>query len=222
MFMITEFLFLTILCIDLFFIYLAWRFGKLYLAVILVMNIVLTVIFAGQIVELFGAMVGLSALFYAPVFVITNIVNERYGKKEAEKMMRIGLFSLVILLALLYLGTAIPSSSETAKMSDALGTLFHISIRMVFGTILTYYIAQWVTIYLYREIGRVTKGKMLWFRHNAAIIIALGIDSAFFYPIAFYGTISSDALFVVIMTGWMIKSLVSLIATPITYLVRKR
>ena len=220
--MLTEFLFLTILLVDLFFIYLAQRFGKLYVAVLLVINIVLTVIFAGQIVELFGVLAGLSALFYAPIFVITNIVNERYGKKEAKKMMHIGLFSLVVLLALLYLGTSIPSALETAEMSDALNILFHISIKMVIGTIITYYVAQMVTIYLYQKIGDITKGKMLWLRHNAAIVIALGIDSIIFYPIAFYGSVSTATLLTVILTGWLIKSFVSVAATPVTYLIRGR
>ncbi|MCY4577265.1 MAG: queuosine precursor transporter [Candidatus Kaiserbacteria bacterium] len=220
--MITELLFLSVICIDLFFIYLAWRFGKLYLAVTLVMNIVLTVIFAGQIVQLFGTMVGLSALFFAPVFVITNMVNERYGKTEAKRMMHIGLFSLVVLLALLYLGTSIPSSLETAEMSDALAILFHISVRMVFGTIITYYVAQQITIYLYRKIGDLTKGKLLWLRHNAAIIIALAADSILFYPIAFYGNVSLETLLTITITGWLIKCLVPILATPITYLIKRR
>ena len=220
--MAAEFLFLGILLIDLFFIYLASRFGKLYLAVTLVMNIVVAVIFAGQIVELVGAMVGLSALFYAPIFVITTIVQERYGKSEAENSMRIGLFSLVVLLVLLFLGTSLPSVAETADVSGALDVLFHTSIRMILGTILSYYIAQMVTIYLYRVIGDVTKQKSLWLRHNAAIVIALGIDSVVFYPIAFYGVVSVDALTVVILTGWFIKCFVSIIATPVAYLVRRK
>ena len=220
--MLTELLFFIILIIDLFFIYLASRFGKVYVAATLVMNIVLTIIFAGQIVALFGAPVGLSALFYAPIFVITNVINERYGKKEAKKIMHIGLFSLVVLLALLYLGTSMPSAMETAKMSDALNTLFHISVRMVIGTIITYYVAQVVTIYLYQKIGNITKGKMLWLRHNVAIIIALGIDSVIFYPIAFYGSIPSATLITVILTGWFIKSFVSVAGTPVTYLIRGR
>ena len=220
--MATELLFIHILLIDLLFIYIASRFGKLYLAVTLVINIILAIIFASQIVELFGTMIGLSALFYAPIFVITNIVHERYGKNEAKRSMHIGLFSLVVLLVLLYLGASLPGSSETAEMSTVLGTLFHVSIRMVFGTIGTYYIAQQLTIYLYRKIGEITKGKWLWLRHNAASIIALGVDSILFYPIAFYGTVSTETLLIVILTGWGIKSLVSITATPIAYLLRKR
>lgn len=220
--MATELLFINILLIDLLFIYLASRLGKLYLAVTLVMNIILAVIFAGKIIELFSTAVGLSALFYAPIFVITNIVHERYGKNEAKRSVHIGLFSLVVLLVLLYLGANIPGSNETAETSHMLNALFDISTRVVFGTILTYYIAQWLNICLYRKIGEVTKRKLLWLRHNAASVIALGVDSIVFYPIAFYGIIPIETLLIVILTGWGIKSFVSVVATPITYLLKKK
>ena len=220
--MFIELLFFVIVGVNFFFIYLAQRLGKEYLTVMLVMNIMVATTFAGQITEFLGILVTLGTLFYVPIFIITNIYNENYSEEETKKVVNVSLFSLVVVLILLKLGTKLPSSSETTQIGEALNVLFDINVRVTIGIIVGYYLSQLVNIYLYRKIGEITKKKFLWLRHNAALIIALGADSFIFCPIAFYGNISTEAMFTVIGVSWIVKSIVSIVATPIMYFSRNK
>ena len=220
--MIIEFLFLGVLLVDLFFIFLASRLGKEYLIAVLLMNIMLSMIFSGHIVHLFGFLVNLGILFYVPIFVVTNVFNEHYSKKETKKITYIGFFSLVAILVLLKLGIVAPVSPETPQIAAALDVLFGVGMRVTIGIVLGYSIVQLVSVPLYQKIERFTKGKYVWLRHNAALVIALGLDSAVFCPIVFYGTVSMETLLVITITSWLSKIVVAIIATPVIYLSKKR
>ena len=62
-----------------------------------------------------------------------------------------------------------------------------------------------------------TEGRYLWFRTIGSTIVGEGVDSAVFYPVAFFGVWSNDLLVQVLVSNYMIKVVWEAMVTPFTY-----
>jgi uncharacterized PurR-regulated membrane protein YhhQ (DUF165 family) len=56
-------------------------------------------------------------------------------------------------------------------------------------------------------------------RTIGSTVVGQGVDSLLFYPLAFYGTWTTDQVLTVMVTNWMLKVLWEAVLTPVTYLV---
>jgi uncharacterized integral membrane protein (TIGR00697 family) len=65
----------------------------------------------------------------------------------------------------------------------------------------------------------ITAGKWLWTRTIGSTIFGEAVDSALFYPLAFYGAgvIPDDKLPLVMLSQFLIKVGVEVVFTPVTY-----
>jgi uncharacterized PurR-regulated membrane protein YhhQ (DUF165 family) len=62
-----------------------------------------------------------------------------------------------------------------------------------------------------------TKGKHLWTRTIGSTVAGQAVDSAFFYPIAFFGVLDSATLLKLMLTQWLLKVSWEALLTPVTY-----
>jgi len=64
-----------------------------------------------------------------------------------------------------------------------------------------------------------TAGRWLWTRTIGSTVVGEAVDSALFYPLAFYGTgiIPDDKLPVVMLAQFVAKVSVEVVLTPVTY-----
>ena len=218
--MVNEIIFFLILVVNLLFIYIAKRVGKDVLFSVFILNIFLATMFAPSVINFFGTFVSLSVLFYAPLFVIVEIVNENYGRKESFKLFHIGFATIFCFFVLSSLGIYfINHSEETADIAISLNTIFSTSVQVFVGSLVAYYLGQNVNIHVYEFLK---KRSPLWLRHNVTNFLAQGVDSVIFYPIAFIGLLSVETLIIVTLTGWIFKSLIASAMTPLAYWVRNK
>ena len=219
--MITELLVAGMIVLNALSIYLAWRFSPVYLIVVLVLALFLSTVFAAHIIVVFGVLVSMSTIFFVPMFFVTNVFNEIYGKRRAEYIVQVGLFGLVVVLVTLSVVLQIQPSQETTHVYDALRVLFNINLFTTLGSLIGYMIAQWVNRTIYSVIKKRTGDKKLWLRYNVSMIVAFAVDSMIFYPLAFYSVIDFKPLLVVMLTGWLAKSLVAVFTTPMMYIIKR-
>jgi hypothetical protein len=64
-----------------------------------------------------------------------------------------------------------------------------------------------------------TKGRALWSRTIGSTFVGQGVDSLIFYPAAFYGIWTTEAVVTVMITNWALKVAWEAALTPVTYLV---
>jgi uncharacterized integral membrane protein (TIGR00697 family) len=62
-----------------------------------------------------------------------------------------------------------------------------------------------------------TDGRWLWTRTIGSTIVGEAVDSALFYPIAFYGIFSNELLLTVMVTNYVLKTGWEVLMTPVTY-----
>ncbi len=137
-----ELLWLAMLAVNFGFILIAYRlFGRIGLYAWVPLAAVVANIQVLKLVELFGITATLGNIVYASSFLVTDILSEIYGKKEARKAVFIGLFSLVAMTVLMNLALAFgPAPDDFAQGS--LATIFGFMPRIAGASLLAYLLSQ--------------------------------------------------------------------------------
>lgn len=214
-FISNELIFFVIMFVDLALILFFTKYGKEWLKILIVANLILVQLSAVKNVEIFGVVANASAVFYASIFLATDIITEHWGKKEGYRSVKKAFLAVIFLLgfgSLLRLFVPI----EVTGITRAFDTLFAAVPRIIIASLIAYLIAQNFDIWFYHYIRTKTKGKFLWLRNNGSTLVSQLIDSILFFGIAFYGVVPN--VISLILTGYVAKLVVALFDTPFIYM----
>ena len=124
-------------------------------------------------------------------FIVTDIINEYYGRKGIRFITVVGMIMVLFALILLQVEMAIPAAAISPVPDAAFNTVFGVSARIILGSLTAYLIGQFVDISVFHAIRRRTKGSMLWLRATGSTIVSQLIDSFVVLFIAFLGPLSA-------------------------------
>lgn len=196
-------------------------FGKLGLFVWIGVASVLANIQVLQGVELFTLQATLGNTLYGSIFLATDILVEKYGKKSAQGSVYIGFFSILFFMITMNLALFfIPLDDSFAFMvNDAFKLIFGFAGRIVLGSLVAYFVAQSLDIRIYAWIkNRLPQDKFLWVRNNVSTLISQWVDTVIFVLIAFWGT--SFNLFEIMVTTYVLKAIIAVLDTPFVYIAK--
>ncbi len=207
---------------NFFLIILAYRlFGKWGLIMWIPVSTILANIQVVQTIELFGFSATLGNVVYATSFLITDILSENYGKKEAGKAVWIGFFSLISMtllmnLALLY--RPLDGDDFSGVTHQSLNTIFSLMPRIALASLIAYLISQRHDVWAFHFWkSRFPHHHHLWIRNNLSTMVSQLIDSAVFVTIAFLGVFETGILIEILLTTYLLKWLVAAADTPFVY-----
>jgi uncharacterized integral membrane protein (TIGR00697 family) len=168
-------------------------------------------------VDMFGISATLGNILFASNFLAADILSECYGKEYAKKGVYLGLFSIIIYListqfALLFV------PSEIDIVNGAMKTLFALTPRVCISSLLMYYIANRVDVYLFDKLSKKFKGKKLWLRNNVSTIICNCLENFGLFFLAFYGVFPVKELLMMGIASSIIEILIAICDTPFIYL----
>ena len=217
-----ELLWLAMLLANFLLIILAYRiFGKWGLVMWIPISVIVANIQVIQTVELFGLVATLGNIVYASSFLVTDILSENYGKKEAQKAVWIGFFSLISMtflmnLALQFLPLEGDEFATTAH--EATSTIFSLMPRIAVASLAAYLLSQRHDVWAYHFWRkRFSKDNQIWLRNNLSTGVSQLIDSSVFVLIAFYGVFETSVLFEIFITTYVLKFVVAAADTPFVY-----
>lgn len=152
-------------------------------------------------------------------FIVTDIINEYYGRRGIRFITVLGMIMVVFALVLLQIEMAIPAAAISPVPDAAFNTVFGVSARIIVGSLTAYLIGQFVDIAVFHAIRARTKGSMLWLRATGSTIVSQLIDSFVVLFIAFYGPLSASQIFGIGLTNYIYKFAIAIGITPVLYLV---
>ena len=201
-------------------------FGKAGLYCLSAIATVLANIEVLLLIDAFGMEQTLGNVLFAVTFLITDILSECEGKKEANRAVWIGIFSSLFFLLLsqswlLYL----PAGGD--QVMPSLKGVFSNTPRMLVASLTVYAISQLVDGWLYHKWWALTEKKcgdrkrFLWLRNNGSTLISQIVNTFLFTLFAFYGTYDAATLFSIFLSSYVIFIFTSLLDTPVLYLARK-
>lgn len=186
-----------------------------FVAALLVANIL-----GGKITEILHVPVSVGIFFFPLTFLITDIVEEVRGKKEASRFIRVGLTALVFTLGAILLSRVLPSAARSVDPA-AFNLIFKSSARIIFASLVAFFLGQTHDIWALDLITKKTAGRFLWLRNNLATIVSQFIDTVIFMYLAFYQLtpkFTFGYVFALIVPYFIFKVAFALLDTPFVYL----
>lgn len=173
-------------------------------------------------VDMFGVATTAGNVLYASTFLVTDILSEKYGKKDAAKAVAYS-FSIMVLWML---GTQLilwfaPNAND--YINESLKVVFSLVPRITIASLIGFVCSQYLDVFLYHFIWRRTgnsKAK-LWLRNNGSTLTSQLIDTVIFTFIAFWGVYPGNVFLSILITTYVFKAVVALLDTPFMYLARK-
>jgi uncharacterized integral membrane protein (TIGR00697 family) len=172
-----------------------------------------------KMIDVFSFTTSLGNVLFASTFLATDIMSEKYSKKDAKKGVYISIFSgitfiIITQLTLLF----IPSADDV--VNDAMKTLFSISIRTISASMIMFFISNMADIHIYNKLKEKYPNKM-WLRNNLSTIACNCIENYFFNTLAFIGIFPMSVIISIATTTTIIEIVIAVCDTPFLYLSKK-
>ncbi len=201
-------------------------FGKDGLYAMSVIASVLANIEVVILISAFGLDQTLGNILFAATFLITDILSECFGKKEANRAVYLGLFTQIFFLLLSQSWLLYKPAPGDGSM-EAIKAIFSNTPRMILASFSVYAVSQMFDVWLYHKWWNFTekkfgdKKKFLWLRNNGSTLVSQLINAFLFTIVAFVGTYDWGTLMSIFGSSYVIFIFTSLLDTPIVYLARK-
>ncbi len=163
---------------------------------------------------------GAGVLFFPISYVFGDILTEVYGYARARRVIWAGFAALAFASFMAWAVVALPPApfwKNQAAYEVAFGQAWRIAAASMFA----YFCGEFVNSYTLAKMKVVQKGKRLWMRTIGSTVVGEAVDSALFYPLAFYGTgiIPDEKLPAIMAFQFVAKVAVEVAFTPVTYAV---
>jgi queuosine precursor transporter len=161
---------------------------------------------------------GAGVLFFPISYVFGDVLTEVYGYARTRKVIWAGFAGLAFASAMASVVVALPPAPFWHHQG-AYEVAFGSTWRIVVASAVAYFCGEFVNSYVLAKMKILTAGKWLWTRTIGSTIFGEAVDSALFYPLAFYGAgiIPDDKLPLVMMAQFVTKVGVEVVFTPVTY-----
>lgn len=154
-------------------------------------------------------------IFSIFTYPVIDCICELWGKQTAKQTLWLGLACQLLVALLIQFSILMPSPSFW-HLQHEYETILSVSGRVIIAGLLAFNISQLLDIVVYQKIKSMTRGKWLWLRSNISTYLGQVIDSIIFVSIVFY---ASDQKLSIIIGSITIKIILSLMMTPIVYLI---
>jgi uncharacterized integral membrane protein (TIGR00697 family) len=190
-----------------------------FVAVLLCSNLVGPAKVAQLDLPLLGAVTfGAGVLFFPISYVFGDILTEVYGYSRARRVIWAGFGALLFASIMSAVVVALPPApgwTNQAAYEIAFGSTWRIAL----ASLIAFWCGEFVNSFVLAKMKIATAGRWLWTRTIGSTILGEGVDSALFYPLAFYGSglIPNEMLPKVMLAQFVAKVGVEVLFTPVTY-----
>ena len=161
---------------------------------------------------------GAGVLFFPISYVFGDVLTEVYGYARARRVIWCGFGALAFASFMASVVVALPPApfwQHQAAYDVAFGSTW----RIVAASMAAYFCGEFVNSFVLARMKIATQGRWLWMRTIGSTVFGEAVDSALFYPLAFYGSgiIPDDKLPLVMVAQFVTKVGVEVVFTPVTY-----
>ncbi len=185
----------------------------IFVAVLLISNIASTKIVAFGPFSFDGG-----TLLFPLAYIFGDVLTEVYGYARSRRVIWLGFLAAALLAGVLSIVNALPAASDWTGQA-AFETILGQTPRIVAASLLAYFAGEFTNSFVLAKLKIFTSGKYLWIRTIGSTLIGEGLDTAIFCLVAFAGVFSNELLLVVIISNYIFKVGVEVLATPLTYAV---
>lgn len=170
------------------------------------------------------------AVIWPVVFITSDLINEYFGKPGVKRISYLAAFFIGYSFIVIFLTIKLPPAQwwMEANNQDAEGNYFNMDFafnkilgqgqRIIIGSLAAFLISQFVDVFVFQKLRKLTGQKMLWLRATGSTLVSQFIDSFVVLYIAFFGIFSGQQIIAIGITNYIYKFSVAILLTPLIYL----
>ena len=187
----------------------------IFLAVIYAAMLIVSNITVVKLIKVGPFLLTAAFFTYPLVYVISDIMTEIYGYHLSMKAIWAN-FSAQALVALI-LSLTVRMRGMDEGIQGAMSLLFSTTWRIVLGSLIAYWIGDWLNSLVMSKMKVAQKGRWFFLRAMASSIPAHFIDTAIFTSIAFAGSWAAEDIVRNVLSEGLLASVYEFVAFPLTY-----
>jgi uncharacterized integral membrane protein (TIGR00697 family) len=201
-------------------------FGKMGLYTIVILNVMLSNFQGPKLTVIFGMETSLGVILYSGIYFATDLLSEKYGRKEGQRAVLLGfaasmILILVLYISLLFLPTQVPEHAKLAEnVHEAMKTLSNFTPLFVFGSLFAYLISQSFDVWVFHYLREKTQGKHLWLRNNLSPLSSQALDSVLYALVVWTPVYGLQTALGLAAAKYVFKAIIAAIDTIFIYWAR--
>ena len=192
---------------------------------IFVTSLVISNVMSSKIVAIGSLTVPAAVVAYPITFLMTDVIGEIWGRKQANFTVRLGIICQVLSLIMIGLGILLPVA-PFADNQEAYKAILGSSFRVVGASLVAYCLSQSWDVWVFHRIrdsyiakhGSTKGGRWIW--NNVSTMTSQMIDTAVFILLAFLGTVPN--IFNMILSQYLVKLFYAALDTIPFYLLTNK
>lgn len=174
---------------------------------------------AAQIdLPLLGAVTfGAGVLFFPISYIFGDILTEVYGYSRARRVIWTGFAALIFAAIMAAVVVALPPA-PTWENQKVYEIAFGNTWRIAGASMIAYFCGEFVNSYVLARMKVATAGRYMRTRFVASTVAGEAVDSAIFYPLAFWnsGIMPNELVLTLVVSQFVTKTFVEIAFLPIT------
>ncbi|MBN1375442.1 MAG: queuosine precursor transporter [Dehalococcoidia bacterium] len=185
--------------------------AALFLTCLLAANILIV-----KQIAVFGLTLPAAIIIFPLGYIFGDALTEVYGYSQARRVIWLGFFCNLVLVAAIWLVGILPAASVFEAQS-AYERILGSTPRFLIASFVAYLAGEFINSFILAKMKVLTRGRWLWTRTITSTLAGQGLDSVIVLSIGFWGVLPFDVLGTMILWHWLIKSAYEALATPLTY-----
>jgi len=188
------------------------------LAMVFCATLLISDTIAVKVVHIWGFDLPAGIICFPIAYIFNDVLVEVYGYEKTRSVIWFGFGCLALMSLLYYLATLLPPAAFWQD-DPAFGRLFGLTPRIAAGSFIAYLVGSFLNAVVMSRMKIMTRGKYLWTRTIGSTIVGEAADSFIFNFTAFVGIFTFSQVAYIAFSGFVLKTLYEVVATPLTYLV---
>jgi queuosine precursor transporter len=167
-------------------------------------------------IDVFGLTLPAAIIIFPLSYIFGDALTEVYGYSQARRVIWLGFFCNLLLVAAIWLVGILPSA-PVFEAQSAYDRILGNTPRFLIASFAAYLAGEFVNSFIMSKMKVATKGRWLWSRTITSTIAGEGLDTIIVLSISFWGVLPFDILGGMVLWHWLLKSAYEIVATPLTY-----
>ncbi|MEO6305887.1 MAG: queuosine precursor transporter [Bacteroidia bacterium] len=191
------------------------------LAGFFITNAIVAELIGGKLIQFFGLFTqSIGIIMWPVVFILTDLINEHYGKQGVRKLTYITVGLIAYTFILISIGLNINAVPFSPVNDENFRIVFGQSQWIIVGSIIAFLLSQMVDVYVFWLFRHRTGNKLIWLRSTGSTVISQLVDTFVVQYVAFVlpGKWTVDEFIHNASWGYSFKLMIAIGLIPFIYL----
>lgn len=180
-----------------------------FTACLIVSNII-----AGKTFDFFSFTLPCAVIIFPIIYIVNDVLAEVYGYAKARRVILLGFFMNLVAVICYNITIWLPAP-VFFENSAAFSIVLSSTARLLVASFAAYLVGSLVNAKLMTYLKKWDEDK-LFFRCIVSTLFGEGLDAVIFITIAFFGTMPTEALLIMIVVQALFKTVYEIVVYPLT------